>query len=102
MNIKAAFFAVLLMALVTYVPRALPLAIFRRQIKSNYIKSFLQYVPFAVLGSLTFPDIFYSTGNFKTALCGVIVALFLAYRGKSLMTVAVCAIITVYATGFLF
>jgi branched-subunit amino acid transport protein len=101
MNIKAAFFAILLMALVTYLPRALPLAVFRREIKSKYMKAFLQYVPYAVLGALTFPDIFYSTGTLSTALCGTVVALILAYREKSLVVVAVGAILTVYLTGFI-
>jgi len=101
MNLKTVFFAVLLMALVTYLPRMLPLVVFRKEIKSKYIKTFLQYVPFAVLGALTFPDILYSTGTMATALCGTIVALFLAYREKSLVTVAIGAILTVYLTGFL-
>ena len=58
MDLTYAFIAVLLMATVTYIPRVLPIVIFRREIKSKYIKSFLRYVPFAVLGALTFPDIF--------------------------------------------
>lgn len=91
--------AVILMALVTYIPRVLPVAIFRKQIKSVYLKSFLGYVPYAVLGALTFPDIFYSTGNVKTALCGTAVALFLAFREKSLVVVATGAILTVYLVG---
>lgn len=93
--------AVLLMALVTYIPRVLPITLFRKEIKSKYIKSFLQYVPFSVLGALTFPDIIYSTGNYKTALCGTAVALFLAYKGRSLVVVAIGAILTVYVTGFI-
>lgn len=99
MNLKSSFLAILMMALVTYLPRVLPLAIFRTKIKSKYIKSFLQYVPFAVLGALTFPDIFYSTGTLTTAICGTLVALLLAYKEKSLVLVALGAIITVYATG---
>lgn len=102
MDLKYAFTAVLLMALVTYLPRVLPLVVFRKEIKSNYVKSFLYYVPYAVLGALTFPDIFYSTGNFATALCGTIVALILAYKDKGLVVVAIGAIITVYITGFIF
>lgn len=94
--------AVLLMALVTYIPRVLPISLFRREIRSRYIRSFLNYVPYAVLGALTFPDIFYSTGNFKTALCGTVVGIFLAYRRLGLIVVAVGAIVTVYLTGFLF
>lgn len=68
MNLTYAFAAVLLMALVTYIPRVLPIVVFRKEIKSKYIKSFLRYVPYAVLGALTFPDIFYSTANFATAI----------------------------------
>lgn len=93
--------AVLLMALVTYIPRALPVSVFRKEIKSKYIKSFLQYVPYAVLGALTFPEIFYSTGNTITAVFGTAVALFLAYKEKSLVIVALAAIITVYLAGFI-
>ena len=98
MNLQKAFIAVIIMALVTYIPRVLPLAIFRKEIKSKYIKSFLHYVPYAVLGSLTFPDIFFSTANLITAICGTIVALFLAYKEKSLVVVAIGAILTVYIT----
>lgn len=97
-----AFIAVILMAVVTYVPRVLPLIVFRKEIKSTYIKTFLRYVPYAVLGALTFPDIIYSTGNYITAICGTLVALFLAYKEKSLVVVAVGAIFTVYITGLLF
>lgn len=99
MNFKYVFTAVILMAIVTYIPRVLPIVVFRKEIKSKYIKSFLQYVPFAVLGALTFPDIFYSTGNIATSICGTIVALFLAYREKSLVVVAIGAILTVYITS---
>ena len=100
MNLKSAFLAILLMALVTYLPRVLPIVIFRKEIKSIYIKSFLQYVPYAVLGALTFPDIFYSTGTLATAICGTLVALILAYKKRSLVVVALGAILTVYVTGF--
>lgn len=99
MNVTYAFIAVILMALVTYIPRVLPIVVFRREIKSKYIKSFLRYVPYAVLGALTFPDIFYSTKNIMTAVCGTVVALILAYKEKSLVVVAIGAILTVYITG---
>ncbi len=100
--IGKAFICVLLMALVTYLPRVLPIAVFRREIKSPFIKSFLHYIPFAVLGSLTFPDIFYSTGNLYTAICGTAVAIFLAYKNKGLVVVAIGAILTVFVTGLFF
>lgn len=101
MSLNRALIAVILMALVTYIPRVFPILVFRKEIESKYIKSFLQYVPYAVLGALTFPDIFSSTGNIATAVCGTIVALYLAYREKSLVVVAIGAIVTVYVTGFI-
>lgn len=94
--------AVLLMALVTYIPRVLPIAVFRKEIKSKFIKSFLHYVPFAVLAALTFPDILGSTGKTITAVAGTIVALVLAYMGRSLIVVAIGAILTVVLTGMVF
>lgn len=100
--LKYAFISVLLMALVTYLPRVLPLVLFRKEITSPFIKSFLHYVPFAVLAALTFPDIFYSTGNFTTALCGTLAAVFLAYKNKGLVVVASAAILTVFLTGLIF
>ena len=92
MQLESAFLAMILMALVTYIPRVLPIVIFRKEIKSKYIKSFLQYVPFAVLSSLTFPDIFSSTGNLTSAICGTLVALWLSYREKPCV-VAISAIV---------
>ena len=49
--------------------------------------------------ALTFPDIFTSTGNPLTAFCGTLTALWLAYRKKSLVVVALGAILTVIVTG---
>ena len=62
---------------VTYLIRMLPLTIFRREIKSRFIRSFLAYIPYAVLGAMTFPDVFYSTGDLRTAICGVAALLLL-------------------------
>ena len=81
----------LVMAGVTYLIRMLPLTVFRREIHSRFLRSFLYYVPYAVLGSMTIPDIFYSTSSLWTALIGLIVAVILAWKEKSLLTVALCA-----------
>jgi len=51
-----ALIAALLMALL-HICQGTSIAVFRKEIKSTYIKSFLRYVPYAVLGALTFPDI---------------------------------------------
>ena len=83
------------MAVVTYLIRMLPLTAYRRPIRSRFVQSFLTYIPYAVLGAMTFPDVLYSTGDFRTAAAGVVTAVFLAWRGKSLLTVAVAACLAV-------
>ena len=96
-----ALIGVLVMALVTYIPRVFPLVVFRRQIENIYIRSFLFYVPYAVLAALTFPSIFWSTGSTATAVAGTIAAILLAYFEKSLVVVAVAAILVVYISQLL-
>jgi branched-subunit amino acid transport protein len=83
------------MAGVTYAVRVLPLILFRREIKSTFIRSFLYYIPYAVLGAMTFPAIFYSTGSVVSATAGLAVAVVLALKKKGLVTVAVFACLTV-------
>ena len=78
LDMKYVLTCVLLMALVTYIPRVLPVTIFRKQIRSKFIRSFLDYTPYAVLGALTFPDVFTSTGHLYSAVGGTIVAVILA------------------------
>jgi branched-subunit amino acid transport protein len=97
-----ALISVIVMALVTYFIRALPVTVFRKEIKSPFLKSFLYYVPYAVLSSLTFPAVFFSTGNVTTAVLGTLTALVLAYCEKGLVTAAVAAIIIVCISGVFF
>lgn len=96
MEMKRILICVFLMALVSYLPRVLPVTIFRRQIRSPFIRSFLDYTPYAVLGALTFPDVFLSTGSLFSAAGGTLVAVLLGYRKQSLVVVALAAIATVY------
>ena len=88
---------VAVMAVVTYLIRMLPMTVFRRPIRSRFVRSFLTYIPFAVLGAMTFPEVMYSTGDLRTAAVGVAVAVVLAWRGKSLLTVAIAACLAVAA-----
>lgn len=85
------------MAGVTYLIRMLPLTVFRREIKSVFIKSFLHYVPYAVLSAMTIPGILTSTGDVRTAAAGLVVAVAMAWRGCSLLTVAIGACVAVAA-----
>ena len=89
------------MALVTYIIRMIPLVFFRKKIKSKYIRSVLYYVPYAVLSAMTFPYIFYSTGNFITALIGTVVAVVASLAKRSLIVVASLSCLCVLVFGFI-
>ena len=83
-------------AVVTYLVRMLPLVLLKREIQSPFLRSFLYYVPFVTLSVMTFPAILSSTGSLISALGGFAAALFLAWRGKSLITVALAACAVVF------
>jgi len=87
--------AAMAMAAVTYIPRALPLVAMQGRLKSKFLRSFLYYTPYAVLGAMTFPAILTSTGSIYSSLAGMIVAILLAYFEKGLMKVAISAILAV-------
>lgn len=91
----------LVMFAVTYMVRVLPFVIFRKKIENRFVRSFLAYIPYTVLGAMTFPAVFYATGSVLTASAGVIVALILAYRGKGLFEVAVFASLTAFVVSLL-
>lgn len=76
------------MALVTYLVRVIPFTVFRRKIKSRFLKSFLYYIPYAVLSAMTIPAVFYSTGNIVTAAAGTVIAIAAAYFELPLIVVA--------------
>lgn len=87
---------IFIMAGVTYLIRVAPLALVQREITSPFIKSFLFYVPYATLAAMTFPAILYSTASIASATVGFGVALFMAYKKRSLLTVALCACAAVF------
>lgn len=89
------------MALTTYLIRVLPLTIFRKPIKSRFLRSFLHYVPYACLTAMTFPAILSSTASIISGAAALIVAVILAYRGKSLIVVAVSSSAAVLLTEWL-
>lgn len=78
----------IVMAVVTYLIRVIPLLLFRKKIKNRFINSFLYYIPYTVLAAMTFPAILYETGSLLSAWAGLLVALILAYHKKSLIVVA--------------
>ena len=88
---------ILVMAGVTYLIRMLPLVLFKKEITSPFVKSFLYYVPYACLAAMTFPAILTATaGGILSGVVGLVVALIVAYKEKSLLTVALFACSAVF------
>ena len=85
----------IVMAGVTYLIRAVPFVMINKKIKNKFINSFLFYIPYTVLAAMTFPAILYATGSLISAAAGLAAAVFVAYKGKGLLTVAVGACLTV-------
>ena len=88
--------AILTLVLATQLPRILPLVVFRKKIKNEFVQSFLNYMPYGILAAMTFPAILHSTGSLVSAGIGFAVALVLAWRRKGLMTVSLCAVAAVF------
>ncbi|RKQ34558.1 AzlD domain-containing protein [Oceanobacillus halophilus] len=86
----------LVMAVVTYLIRLLPLTLIRKEIKNTYIKSFLYYVPYVTLAVMVFPAILDSTASPISGLIGFLIAVIFAYSGASLFNVALIACLSVF------
>ena len=98
LNMGYVLAGVAVMAIVTYIPRMLPLTFMRRKIQNHFIRSFLYYVPYAVLAAMTLPAILYSTSNMVSAVVGMIFAMLLASRNLGLLIVALGAVGAVFLT----
>ena len=96
MELKSFFLYLLVMSGSTYLIRAIPFAAINRKIENRFIKSFLYYIPYAVLTAMTFPAILYATDYVLSAVVGFGVAIVFAWKGKSLTTVAVAACVAVF------
>lgn len=86
---------ILVSAGVSYLIRVTPLALIRKEITNRTLRSFLYYVPYVTLAVMTFPAITEATQSPLAGALALIAGIILAWRGKSLFTVAAacCAIV---------
>ena len=88
----------LVMAGVTYLVRAIPIALIKEKIKNRFVLSFLHYIPYTVLSAMTVPAIFYATDSPVSAAVGFVVALVAAFFNRSLVQVAALSCLGVLVT----
>lgn len=98
MNNTQFFIYLLIISLSTYLIRAIPFNLIKNKIQNKYINSFLHYIPYTVLASMTFPFSLYVTGNIISAIVGLIVAFVLAFKKGSLTLVAIVSCVAVFIT----
>lgn len=96
MTNKEFFIYLLILAGSTYLIRVIPFVALKEKITNRFVRSFLAYIPYAVLTAMTIPAIFYATNWWLSAAVGLIVAIVFALRGKSLTLVAIASCVAVY------
>lgn len=90
------------MAVVTYIPRLLPLALFSNFNLPPFLKRFLEFIPYTALSALIFPAILSATGNLASAILGAGTAVILAYFETNLFLIVGSSIGTVLICNLLF
>ncbi len=95
------WYLVLLLALVTYIPRMLPMVLLKDIHLPPRMRAFLELIPIAALTALIFPSILYATGDYKSALAGAAVAIILAFLKANLMLVVFGSILGVFLWGII-
>ena len=87
----------LILAGSTYLIRAIPFALMQKKITNRYVRSFLHYIPYAVLAAMTLPAALYATGNVISGVAGLLVGGIFAYKGQGLTLVAMISCVTAFA-----
>ena len=92
---------ILVMALVSFAIRFLPIAVIRKQIKNTFVRSFLYYVPYVTLAVMTFPAIIEATHSVIAGIAAFAAGIIAAWYGMSMYKVAVCCVVVVFVLEFL-
>ena len=96
MNNYVFFLYLLILAGSTYLIRVIPFVAIKNKINNRFIRSFLAYIPYAVLTAMTIPAVFYATSWWAGAAAGLIVAVIFALKEKGLTVVAIAACVAVF------
>ncbi len=88
---------IIVMALVTYLIRVLPLTLIRREVRNTTLRSFLFYVPYVTLAVMTCPAILDATQSPLAGAAALLIGIVAAWCGAGLFPVAVicCAVVFV-------
>ena len=87
---------IVVMALVSYTIRILPLTLIRKPIRNRFIQSFLYYVPYVTLAVMTFPAIIHATQTPISGAVALAAGIVAAWLGVGLFPVSVLCCVLVF------
>lgn len=96
---------IILMAAVTYIPRALPAFIVEKVRLGKKTEKFLKLIPYTAMAALVFPGILSAVGGEYAMYFGLIggaVAAVLAYFKCPVILSVVASVVSVYVLGLIF
>ena len=101
MEIEQIYIYLFVMSAVTIAIRLVPLTLIRRQVRNQFLRSFLYYVPYVTLAVMTFPAILSATQTPISGALAFAAGIALAWYGASLFKVsaACCVIVFVVELG---
>lgn len=90
---RATVFMILGMALVTYIPRAIPAALSEKLRFSPKAEKFLRLIPYTAMAAIIVPGVFtVDTAHPAVPLMGAALAAVLGFRRRSVMTCVLAAV----------
>jgi len=92
---------ILVAIIVTNLIRVLPMVLIKGQIRNQFLRSFLYYVPYVTLAVMTFPDIINMTLTPLTGVVTLVVGIVAAWCGLGLFPVAVICCVVAYLVDLL-
>ncbi|MBN8209220.1 AzlD domain-containing protein [Bacillus sp. NTK071] len=90
------------LAIVTYIPRMVPLVFFKSENIPSSVQNVLKNVPFAILGALIFPGVLTISDNIMFGLIGAGAAFLAAYLGANLIIVVMVSVSVLSAYAYFF
>ncbi|MGP1906532.1 AzlD domain-containing protein [Metabacillus sp. JX24] len=90
------------MAIVTYLPRMIPLVALSGIDLPPFVQNVLRNVPFATLGALIVPGVFFIQEDIWFGAVGAAAAFAVAYLGVNVIIVVMSSILTLIVYGLLF
>lgn len=88
------------MAVVTYIPRAIPLTFLEGRELPTPVQNVLRNIPYAVLGALIFPAVLFIQENIWYGIIGAAAAFAIALAGANVIFVVLGSIAVLAAFSF--